>query len=350
MSIPIYSTVLNPDFFDFPHELNVRHNQQDKKWSARLKGFLEYFLENHREKWTQTHQNIVNHMLRTQHHFNINLEKNDLYAVAKWGWKHNCIIVMPDSTICDPSGFVLAHPKNEIQSEEALMPYTKASIERREKTNIFLRKQGVINSDHYPPVVSECEVLPRTAADTTKRALAFFTVALRAEILSKEKGYQITKKEPSPAVKLKQAELKKELSIAGLEQSSPSTLKELRAEEKEFLSNVNNATEQQVIDFMWHYEALNILLWGLSLIDDLPYPSKQCNNVPELVKIMLLVDENYIANRAKLKPIKKLLDSLDFHFSLYRLSIDNPKLNGIDRGVLKERFEALSWLLQFHVT
>ncbi len=351
MLVDIYSTIVKPTSFDFCHTVNAHHDQNNPKWSNQLAGFLQYFT-NKNKKNSNTQSQIIQHMLRAKHHYSLTLEEANLYAFAKWGWNNNSIVVMTPNIICDPSGFILLNLDDSAQDENAQLPYTQDAIDRRTKTIKYLEQHKVSNLSHYSPIIGEKEVQPQKAQEAAKRAMALFVVALRAEIANKEKGYLENNIKPSPEVKLKQSELKEELSIDGLQTEWAVTLESLTYEEKEFLTAIDSPIDQQLNKFTWRYESLNVLLWSLNLIENLPYPSRQCNYVPNLVKSMLAINEKSFINQSNLRSTSDLLDMLDLHYILYNIIADNEfngiqELNGVDSSVVKERYYALSWLLQF---
>ena len=230
-------------------------------------------------------------------------------------------------------------------NSETITPYTQDAIERKVKNDKFLLDKGFVGLEAYPPIAGRVEATPRSAKEAAKRAMAFFTVALRAEIANKEKRYHDNNEQPTPEVALKHKELKQELSIANLKQEWPMTFATLTDVEKEFLTQIDAPDAKQLIDFSWKYESLNLLLWSLNIIDELTYPPTRCKYIPHLVKTMLADNEKHFTNQARLRPTNELLDTLDLYYRLNRVTTEHPQNIRLDSGVIMERYYTLHWLL-----
>jgi hypothetical protein len=180
-----------------------------------------------------------------------------------------------------------------------------------------------------PPVVGESEVTPRAASDVANRALALFAVALRGESLN------------TPGHEIPTSELRKRLPLS----FSALTPKELR-----FLESPS-PEKQDVVNAVWRYEALYLLLWALGLFDELALPTRICD-VPAVARLMFEADASNFVARAALRPVRDLLDALDQHFRLHwvtrQAGLDRrAPLAGLEPGVVAERHHALNWLVRF---
>src|SRR5262245_31531505 len=202
--------------------------------------------------------------------------------------------------------------------------------DRQARCEEELGQFGVRTPATLPPVVSETDVVLRSAYEVARRALALFVVALRAESLM------------SP-----------ELAVAELREKRPLAVRAMTPKECEFL-NDEKPDQEQITNFVWRYEALWLLAWALGLVDVLCYPSETCD-VGILSKTFLETDEESLVKNAKLLPTETLLDALDLHFRLHwlvRQRQDGKPPDGemggndLDPGVVLERHHALNWLVQ----
>jgi len=208
--------------------------------------------------------------------------------------------------------------------------------DRQARCEEELGQFGVRTPATLPPVVSETDVVLRSAYEVARRALALFVVALRAESLM------------SP-----------ELAVAELREKRPLAVRAMTPKECEFL-NDEKPDQEQITNFVWRYEALWLFAWALGLVDVLCYPSETCD-VGILSKTFLETDEEALVKNAKLLPTETLLDALDLHFRLHWLvrqrqgdkpgDGDKPPAaemggNDLDPGVVLERYYALNWLVQ----
>jgi hypothetical protein len=124
----------------------------------------------------------------------------------------------------------------------------------------------------------------------------------------------------------------------------------LSPKENGFLTN-SPPERQQVIDALWRYEALAVLLWALGELYDLALPATICD-VPAVARIMLGCEPATFIATAKLRPAAAILDALDFHYRLH-WAIRQSRMDGkpvgtdLDASVVQERHVALNWLIRF---
>lgn len=213
----------------------------------------------------------------------------------------------------------------------AVILLQREARDRQARSEEELNQFGIRTPATLPPVVSEIDVVLRSAPEVARRALALFVVALRAESL-----------------------MCPELAVADLREKRPLALRALTPKEQAFLNDAA-PDQQQITNFAWRYEALCLLAWALGLLEVLCYPSETCD-VGILSKTFLEVDEEALVKNAKLLPTETLLDALDLHFRLHwvvrQRQQDGKPPNGetggsdLDPGVVLERHHALNWLVQ----
>jgi hypothetical protein len=213
----------------------------------------------------------------------------------------------------------------------AVISLSRDARDRQARCEEELGQFGVHTPATLPPVVSEIDVVLRSAPEVARRAMALFVVALRAESL-----------------------MCPELAVADLREKRPLALRALTPKEQAFLNDAA-PDQQQITNFAWRYEALWLLAWALGLVEELCYPSETCD-VGILSKTLLALDEEALLKNAKLLPTETLLDALDLHFRLHwvvrqRQQDGKPPDgemggNDLDPGVVLERHHALNWLVQ----
>jgi hypothetical protein len=203
--------------------------------------------------------------------------------------------------------------------------------DRQARSDEELNQFGIRTPATLPPVVSEIDVVLRSAPEVARRAMALFVVALRAESL-----------------------MCPELAVAELREKRPLAFRALTPKECLFV-NDEAPDQQQITNFVWRYEAVWLLAWTIGLVEVLCYPSETCD-VDVLSKTFLESDEEALVKNAKLLPTETLLDALDLHFRLHwlvRQRQDGKKPDGetggndLEPGIVLERHHALNWLVQY---
>jgi hypothetical protein len=137
------------------------------------------------------------------------------------------------------------------------------------------------------------------------------------------------------------------------------------ARERTFLEK-ESPTAEDCEDFTWRLESIWALLWALGYVEQLDWPSRQCD-VPAVIEIFgkLDADAEFIT-AATLRPVAELLDARDLimriHWAirdayLHRQQMIPEDLNWSGESelvhlsecegviVVEERHRALSWLL-----
>lgn len=103
--------------------------------------------------------------------------------------------------------------------------------------------------------------------------------------------------------------------------------------------------------FAWRYEGVAVLLWALSIYDDLPPPTEICD-VPRLAETLRALGPDGLRRKARLRSQAELLDAADL---IYRTNwaVVQARLDGtappagLDPGVVYERHYVLNWLIGY---
>lgn len=326
--INAYCTHRNPPSLDFAHTLMGRRDRTDPELPKHLSGFTGYVLSKGGSEMTTTLYHVMRHVQRVQHHLSLEINEGALDSFARWAWEANAICFLPDGTVRDPAGRVLVYPTGAEPDDGAEVPFPRKAHERKARSDSHLKNLGILVPDSLPPVISEPELDLRPAAEVAMRAIALFTVALRAESLAQEDDIPIT-------------DLRARLPLA-FESLSP--------KENEFL-NTESPEQQELVNFGWRYEALYTLLWALGVADALPLPTEICD-VSWVASAIVDRDHDQFVKSASLRPASELLDALDlhyrFHWAARQAQIDNKEPPGnLNAGVISERHYALNWLTRF---
>lgn len=325
-----YSTLRTPLWPDFLPQAAVQHRDHaDPALVDHLHGFVGYVNQAGDGQMTQSRYHLMRHVQRVRQHFSFQVDDADFGALAQWAEQANAVCFMADGSVRDPHGRVLISQGEPAIDDDAQVPYPPDALQRRAQQSSLLTAQGIRVPPSLPPVPGEAEARVRDAAVVSRRMLALFAVALRAEILA-------TGDTPP--------------SLDEVETRLPGVAAALSPQERAFFAHAA-PDAQALANFGWRYEALAVLQWALGLADTLPEPSALCA-VPLAAQRAL--DNAQAAERTTLarRPLPELLDTLDRHLRLHWAvrqagRSGQPLPAGIVPGVVYERHYALNWLLHF---
>jgi len=160
-------------------------------------------------------------------------------------------LVLPDGSVRAPDMAVLMTAEGAF-NEEAGLPYPPDAIERRTRTLKLLSNTKPVPPASMPPSLGEAEVVLRHASEVFERALALFCVATQSVAV------QNGEKSVLPFMRAQ----------------NPKGIDALTPQENTFL-NAEIPDAQIAGQMSWRYEALNVLLWALSIgPDQLDRPEK----------------------------------------------------------------------------
>jgi hypothetical protein len=257
------------------------------------------------------------------------VEADLLEELCAWANRANALMFYEDGSVRDPNGLMLLDPQTGGHDPEATLPFPADALERKARSERELELLGIHVPQSLPPTVSSQEVLVRPAAEVARRALALLVVAVRAESMN----------EGDP------------LSVSDLRARAPRGIEALTPKEKAFLES-DSPTPQEVVNHVWRHEALNLLLWAIRLMPELPLPVAICD-VQATVKAALSRKGDRLIADAELRPVAEILDVADMHYRLHWAVRDaahvgnQPPPASLEPGVVAERRHALNWLLRF---
>lgn len=328
MLVNAYATHRSPPALSFPHQLRGRRDRTDPELEPHLRGFIGFILRDGRAM-TTTRYAVMRHLERVQHHVALDLAEDAVGAFRAWARAANAIVFHEDARVTDPDGRLLVHPETGEPERGAAVPFLADALERRARTQGLLEARAIATPHGLPPVVAEGEVALRAPEAVALRAVALFACALRAESLAAG--------QPIPP-----ADIAARLPLARTAMSpNEGAFFDAAAPER-----------QAIVNHVWRYESLALLLWALGELDELPFPTAIAD-VPALAKLMLARTSPEFPRAATLRAPSAILDALDLAFRLHWATTDarvrkSPApLQGLEPGVVFERHHAANWLTQF---
>lgn len=120
--------------------------------------------------------------------------------------------------------------------------------------------------------------------------------------------------------------------------------------ERQFAEN-ENPTEQEMANANWRAESYHTLLWALSFIDTLQFPSEICN-IGEDAGLLFSKTEQEFRDSAKLRSKDEILDQADLilrlNWACVNARVKNEQTPGeLNASVVYERHYALNWLINY---
>ena len=297
--------------------------------TTHMQGLMQYVQGRVPAEMTQRRHGLWRHLQRVHHMWRLSVMPDQLDALGQWAAALNAVIALPDGSVRDTKGYVLLAGPGGRDDDLARLPHPPDAWQRKQATEARLLEHGWLTPSSLPPVAGEGEVDLRPAAEVMGRALALLLVAVRAESLS----------EGAPEA----------LTADRLYQKLPSAFAHLTPQELQFV-NTDAPIQAHVVAMEWRYEALNVLLWALGLVDELIWPDALCD-MAHCVSVLVGVDADALVANATLRPSTDIIDQLDLHLRLHWLLRD-AELQGhtkpaLRRGVLMERHHALNWLIGY---
>jgi len=250
----------------------------------------------------------------------------DLSAMIAWARRANAILVLPDGSVRAPDMAVLMTAEGAF-NEQASLPYPPNAIARRTRTLELLSHTRPAPPAGMPPSLGDAELALRDASEILARALALFCVAAQ--------GVAVGNGEQS--------------LLSTMRAQNPSGIDALTPREKAFLeAEIPDA--QTAGQMSWRYEALNVLLWSLSIGPDQLDSAGETVDVNALSRRVLDIakDEN---GKLDLRPAGEILDALDLtwrqHWIVRQARQQGIDVENLNPDVVMERHHALNWMTGF---
>ncbi|WP_414659876.1 DUF4272 domain-containing protein [Acinetobacter courvalinii] len=203
--------------------------------------------------------------------------------------------------------------------------------QRKQESILKLKAKAIPYIDWLPHIESSDDVIQRSAERIAKRAIACLLIIQVACDLDQDQFDQET-----------------EDFIVDL-LNKFEVIDELTVKEKNILNR--NASQQEIVNMIWKYEAYWVLLWALGIIEELKYPDEiaDCDFAIQVVSGCDSLQE--FMQQVKLRNIEEILDEADLIYRYdwacvdARLKHQHAPAN-LNASIVLERHGALNWLIQ----
>lgn len=203
--------------------------------------------------------------------------------------------------------------------------------QRKQESILKLKAKAIPYIDWLPHIESSNDVFQRSAERIAKRAIACLLMIQVACDLDQDQFDQET-----------------EDFIVDL-LNKFAVIDELTVKEKNILNR--NASQQEIVNMIWKYEAYWVLLWALGIVEELKYPDEiaDCDFAIQAVSGCDSLQE--FMQQVKLRNIEEILDEADLIYRYdwacvdARLKQQNAPAN-LNASIVLEHHGALNWLIQ----
>lgn len=327
--INAYATHTNPPELPFPHKLNARRDWRDPALEGHLQGLRGFLYKRITDshgpdaQLTAQQQSVDDHVQRVRSHLSFHVDEAHMAEVSTWALAANAVLFLEDTTLRDPLGRVLSGGAVDADAE---VPHLTHGLVRKQATIAALQARGVLTLDWLPPLAADPEVVLRSPVEIADRISSLTAVAARAESLRAGN----------------------ELTIDALRERLPHAFVALSPAERTFLDTAA-PDEQTLINFVWRYECVPVLLWAIDRHETLAYPTVICD-VPRVTRTVLDTHYDELAEGSQLREVAEILDEADFLYRLHwavvnaRVS-DSEAPEGVQGSIVIERRCAFEWLI-----
>ena len=201
--------------------------------------------------------------------------------------------------------------------------FFKTEQEKRKAKSInILKERKVPFIELLPCIEGENEASFRTKEEVAERAICLALVAAYAEGLEKS-----ILEEKAEEFKVQDAFTDDEKAFFAMEE-------------------IDDLTKAK---FLWRYESLWVLLWALSYVETLEFPTEICD-VPFAVQTVVKRGREKFISDAKLRSKAEILDEADLIYRLHWATTET-RIHGdempadLDGDTVFERHYALNWLI-----
>lgn len=232
-------------------------------------------------------------------------------------------IIFHDGMIYD-SNFKLLFGMDGEHDEEATFEESEDGLERKKRTEEFLKSKNVPTLESLPPLPGTEEVVLRDKQEIINRCKVMAVLAARAE--------------PDGLSRDETIDLLQNWQVRDC----------LSPMETEFLEKEPMEETDRPL-YTWRHESVATLLWALELLPDLKFPVDICD-VSQNVSIIKSLREKP-ADSLSLRPVNEVLDQADLSYRCHWATVD-ARVKGeespaeLEEGVVYERHFAFNWLLK----
>lgn len=136
-----------------------------------------------------------------------------------------------------------------------------------------------------------------------------------------------------------------------LEDFSIQEMQEILTEEEITYIQNDTSTEQERIDFSWHYEHLYALEWLLGLVEE-DFPDHICDVAQMVRNLKSFSSVAEVCEKTALRSPKEILDQADLIYRLDWAAVD-ARIHGmtgpagLEHGVVQARHKTMNWMIGF---
>ena len=210
--------------------------------------------------------------------------------------------------------------------------FVKVSAEKRRKiSNKKIKKLGIACLETLPVIEDSSQVKLKSLDVICKRAIA--------SLISIQVAFTIANGEDFNEAKPFFENLLERYSVQDA----------LLENEKKVLNN--EASEKEILNITWNYEAYWSLVWALGLVDDIEYPYSICDCDLAINLVVGCKNLEEFKSKCKIRDIEKILDMVDlyyrYHWAVVEKQWANPDTNigDLNSEVVFERRKGLEWLI-----
>lgn len=206
----------------------------------------------------------------------------------------------------------------------------KASKEQRKQKSISILKENNIDYiDHLPCTFETSDVVMKSKEIIAKRYIAcIITIQVAFDILENN-------------------DINYSIKFFGDLIEKYKVYEYLSETEKKVFSN--ELSRDQLVNFTWQYESINVLAWVLGLNKNLLFPNQLCDVMSLLSNIATCQSFEEFLNKCNLINVDDILDELDLEYRYHWAVVDkrineSTNIGELDGEIVVERRRALEWL------
>lgn len=249
-------------------------------------------------------------------------------------WNENGKVILAYDGECEVDRYF---PFDYEESPEFLSKCTERQMARRNKNMKYLFEKDIFVCE-LPLNNDDEETVIRTPGEIVERMMGTLFISLYSEAMLNPTENM----SPQEAKEFVQ-KVAKNFNIDNIEEV-------LTENEITYLNN-ENATEEEKIDYSWHYEHLYALEWALGLAE-WNYPEDICD-VGGCVRLLNEYDSmDEILQKCNIRSKEEILDIADLIYRMDWAAVD-ARINGLtgpmnlEHGVIQARHKTLNWLIRF---
>ncbi len=319
--------------------LQTEISDGDAYFLKQREGMLNFYSSLLNPNYMEIHSNFLMHLASCTKGYKINFESEESITTLVNAFVDNMegLIFSPSMAfytkdwklIIDSSGSCELESYNFTLSaaafdEEANTNANPESENRKKQSISKLQSLNIPVLDSLPTIPSTDQAHYRSEHELATRIISLAAVAVKGELKTSDISYSVLEK-----------------YAIHPDDVSPWELN--------FLNNPT-PEEQDFVNAIWRYEALNVLMWATGYVDDLHFPSDIVEVTSITENIRECKDFEHFLMFANMRDMSEILDELDLTYRLHWACVDarvnnQPAPANVNPSVVYERHYALNWLI-----